>query len=130
MFTGGRLRLKGDAGGINKKKKKKKKTTAKEGAESAGAEHQEKAATAGTGGEAAAAAAAGGGARGTSSSREEKPVDRRTDAERRHDEAVAAREAERVARLASQSHRDRVAAFNAHLATLSEHHDIPKVGPG
>lgn len=58
------------------------------------------------------------------------PVDRRTEAQRRHDEVVAAREAERVAALASKSHQERVAEFNEKLAQLSEHHDIPKVGPG
>ena len=57
-------------------------------------------------------------------------ADRRTAAERRHDAAVAAREAERIRALASKSHRERVAEYNAHLASLSEHHDIPKVGPG
>ena len=126
MFTGGRLRLMGDAGGIKKKKKKKTAKT-EQAEEDSGAGREDKRKTGeGEAAAAAAAAAGGGGAGGTSS----KPVDRRTDAERRHDEAVAAREAERVAKLASQSHRDRVAAFNAHLATLSEHHDIPKVGPG
>jgi protein FAM32A len=37
---------------------------------------------------------------------------------------------ERVAKQAAQSHRDRVAEFNQKLENLSEHHDIPKVGPG
>ena len=58
------------------------------------------------------------------------PVDGRTEAQRRHDEIVAAREAERIAALASKSHQERVAEFNEKLAQLSEHHDIPKVGPG
>ena len=98
--------------GVSKKKKKQKKP--KEEEDKAAAVVEEDAIVAA--GEAVAGEKAG--------------EDRRTEAERRHDEAVAAREAERVARLAAQSHRDRVAAFNAHLATLSEHHDIPKVGPG
>lgn len=35
--------------------------------------------------------------------------------------------AERVAKLANKTHKDRVNEFNAHLESLSEHHDIPKV---
>ena len=35
--------------------------------------------------------------------------------------------AEKVAKLASKSHKDRVSEFNAKLEALSEHHDIPKV---
>lgn len=58
------------------------------------------------------------------------PADTRTDAQKKHDAAVAAREAERVAALAARSHQERVAEFNDKLARLSEHHDIPKVGPG
>lgn len=37
---------------------------------------------------------------------------------------------ERVAKQANKSHKDRVAEFNNKLEMLSEHHDIPKVGPG
>lgn len=56
--------------------------------------------------------------------------DRRTEAERRHDERAAKEAARLVARQAAKTHREKVADFNAHLATLSEHHDIPRVGPG
>ena len=35
--------------------------------------------------------------------------------------------AQRVAKLANKTHKDRVNEFNAHLESLSEHHDIPKV---
>lgn len=35
--------------------------------------------------------------------------------------------AQRVAKLAGMTHKDRVAEFNNHLESLSEHHDIPKV---
>lgn len=34
---------------------------------------------------------------------------------------------QRVAKLAKKTHKDRVADFNKHLESLSEHHDIPKV---
>ncbi|KAJ7751299.1 hypothetical protein DFH07DRAFT_826805 [Mycena maculata] len=56
--------------------------------------------------------------------------DRKTDAERRFEEVQRRRLEERVAKLANKTHKDRVSEFNAHLESLSEHHDIPKVGPG
>mmetsp|Transcript_6776 Transcript_6776/g.14977 ORF Transcript_6776/g.14977 Transcript_6776/m.14977 type:complete len:145 (+) Transcript_6776:236-670(+) len=56
--------------------------------------------------------------------------DRRTAAERKFEERVRKLEEERLRKLAGKSHRDRVKEFNEHLAKLSEHHDIPKVGPG
>lgn len=37
--------------------------------------------------------------------------------------------AEKVARLANKTHKDRVNEFNSKLEALSEHHDIPKVCP-
>lgn len=57
-------------------------------------------------------------------------TDRRTAAERKYDDTQAKRAAEKTKKMALKSHRERVAEFNAHLASLSEHHDIPKVGPG
>lgn len=39
-------------------------------------------------------------------------------------------EFQRLAKMASRSHRDRVQEFNQYLANISEHYDIPKVGPG
>ncbi|TFK36960.1 hypothetical protein BDQ12DRAFT_686160 [Crucibulum laeve] len=55
---------------------------------------------------------------------------RKTEAEKRFEEAQKRRLAERVAKLAHKTHKDRVNEFNNHLESLSEHHDIPKVGPG
>ncbi|KAF5384903.1 hypothetical protein D9615_001298 [Tricholomella constricta] len=55
---------------------------------------------------------------------------RKTEAEKRFEEVQKRRLAERVAKLANKTHKDRVNEFNAHLESLSEHHDIPKVGPG
>jgi protein FAM32A len=43
---------------------------------------------------------------------------------------LAKREAERLAKVAAKSHRERVQEYNEKLSKLSEHHDIPKVGPG
>lgn len=48
----------------------------------------------------------------------------------RYHEQLAKLEAERAAKQASKSHRQKVEEFNQYLANLSEHHDIPKVGPG
>ncbi|KAH9997707.1 hypothetical protein BJV74DRAFT_826026 [Russula compacta] len=38
--------------------------------------------------------------------------------------------ADKVKKLAGKTHKDRVHEFNSKLEALSEHHDIPKVGPG
>ncbi|KAF9245783.1 hypothetical protein BU15DRAFT_70854 [Melanogaster broomeanus] len=56
--------------------------------------------------------------------------DRKTDAERRFEEVQRRRLASRVAKMAHKTHKDRVNEFNTKLELLSEHHDIPKVGPG
>ncbi|KIJ66280.1 hypothetical protein HYDPIDRAFT_109273 [Hydnomerulius pinastri MD-312] len=56
--------------------------------------------------------------------------DRKTDAERRFEEVQRRRLADRVAKMAHRTHKDRVNELNAKLESLSEHHDIPKVGPG
>ncbi len=60
----------------------------------------------------------------------EEAADRRTTAEKRYDEAMTKREADRIRKHADKSHRQRVAEFNTYLSKLTEHHDIPKVGPG
>ncbi|XP_024535746.1 protein FAM32A [Selaginella moellendorffii] len=56
--------------------------------------------------------------------------DHRTPAEKRYHEQKAKLEETRLAKMASKSHRQRVEEFNQYLANLSEHYDIPKVGPG
>lgn len=35
-----------------------------------------------------------------------------------------------IARMAERSNRDKVQDFNQYLSKLSEHYDIPRVGPG
>ncbi|KAF5312664.1 hypothetical protein D9619_002859 [Psilocybe cf. subviscida] len=55
---------------------------------------------------------------------------RKTDAERRFEEVQKRRLEQRIKKLAHKTHKDRVNEFNNHLESLSEHHDIPKVGPG
>lgn len=56
--------------------------------------------------------------------------DRLTPAERRYLERGQQLEAKGLLKNARESHRDRIQKFNLYLANLSEHYDIPKVGPG
>ncbi|CDR98821.1 uncharacterized protein SPSC_04745 [Sporisorium scitamineum] len=53
-----------------------------------------------------------------------------TEAERKFEQVRRKRMQQRIAKEARTSHKDKVDAFNKYLASLSEHHDIPKVGPG
>ncbi|XP_031121703.1 protein FAM32A-like isoform X1 [Ipomoea triloba] len=53
-----------------------------------------------------------------------------TPAERRYLEHWEKINIRRLAKEAMKSHRDRIQEFNQYLANLSEHYDIPKVGPG
>lgn len=62
--------------------------------------------------------------------RQQAPEDHRTPAEKRYHEQKAKLEARRLTKVATKSHRQRVEEFNQYLANLSEHYDIPKVGPG
>ncbi|XP_024387501.1 uncharacterized protein [Physcomitrium patens] len=65
------------------------------------------------------------------SERQQAPAeDHRTPAEKRYHEQKAKLEARRLTKVATKSHRQRVEEFNQYLANLSEHYDIPKVGPG
>jgi protein FAM32A len=113
---GGGLKLKGSlapAGGVKKKKKDKEQGKATAGGALALASE------AGALGDADAGAPAA-----------RTGPDRRTEAERRHDERVAKEEKRLIAKMAAKTHREKVQEFNAYLAKLSEHHDIPRVGPG
>ncbi|XP_031258264.1 protein FAM32A [Pistacia vera] len=56
--------------------------------------------------------------------------DHLTPAERRYIEQRERLDINRLAREANKSHRDRIQDFNQYLANMSEHYDIPKVGPG
>lgn len=53
-----------------------------------------------------------------------------TPAERRYIEQRTQLDVNRLAKEANKSHRDRIQDFNQYLANMSEHYDIPKVGPG
>eukprot|EP01100_Stratorugosa_tubuloviscum_P002431 TRINITY_DN1564_c3_g1_i1.p1 TRINITY_DN1564_c3_g1~~TRINITY_DN1564_c3_g1_i1.p1 ORF type:complete len:119 (+),score=56.43 TRINITY_DN1564_c3_g1_i1:49-405(+) len=56
--------------------------------------------------------------------------DNRTEAQKRFDEVQAQRKTERIAKAATKTHRQRIEELNKFLDTLSNHFDIPKVGPG
>ncbi|KAJ7225340.1 hypothetical protein GGX14DRAFT_511246 [Mycena pura] len=119
---GGSLKLKGVAeGGIIKKKKKKAKTKQDSELERERVKDLR---------DEAAVSKSSLPSSGSNSTASSASSDRKTDAERRFEEVQRRRLADRVAKLASKTHKDRVSEFNAHLESLSEHHDIPKVGPG
>ena len=54
----------------------------------------------------------------------------KTEAELRFELMRMEREKKEIERLAQKSYRERVDEFNKKIANESEHHDIPKVGPG
>ncbi|KAF1918511.1 hypothetical protein BDU57DRAFT_515340 [Ampelomyces quisqualis] len=55
---------------------------------------------------------------------------RKTEAERRHDEMRRKRMEERMKREGVKTHKEKVEELNKYLSGLSEHHDMPKIGPG
>ena len=56
--------------------------------------------------------------------------DHLTPAEKRYIEQREQLDVHRLAKISNKSHRDRIQDFNQYLANMSEHYDIPKVGPG
>jgi protein FAM32A len=54
----------------------------------------------------------------------------KTDAEKRFDKVRQQRERIAVEKMADKSYRERIDEFNKKISSESEHHDIPKVGPG
>jgi protein FAM32A len=57
-------------------------------------------------------------------------VTQKTSAQLAFEAAQKKKQQEKLPLLASKSHKEKVAEFNEYLGKLSEHHDIPKVGPG
>ncbi|KAI2608454.1 DUF1754-domain-containing protein [Hypoxylon fragiforme] len=62
-------------------------------------------------------------------------VEHKTEAERRHEEANRKKmmkmlEDPRLASEFRKTHKERVEGLNTYLSKLSEHHDMPKIGPG
>jgi len=56
--------------------------------------------------------------------------DTRTASEKQFQEAALEREKTVIKKKIAKSHRQRIAEFNTYLDKLSEHYDIPRVGPG
>ncbi|KAF2262866.1 hypothetical protein CC78DRAFT_417763, partial [Lojkania enalia] len=54
----------------------------------------------------------------------------KTEAELRYEEARRKRLDERLRREGVKTHKERVEELNRYLSELSEHHDMPKIGPG
>ncbi|KAF2203221.1 DUF1754-domain-containing protein [Delitschia confertaspora ATCC 74209] len=54
----------------------------------------------------------------------------KTEAERKHEERRKRRLDERLKREGIKTHKERVEELNKYLSGLSEHHDMPKIGPG
>jgi protein FAM32A len=54
----------------------------------------------------------------------------KTEAERRHEEMRRKRLEEKVKKEGVKTHKEKVEELNKYLSGLSEHHDMPKIGPG
>lgn len=59
-----------------------------------------------------------------------KLVTQKTPAQLAFEAAQKKKQQDKLPLLAAKSHKEKVAEFNEYLGKLSEHHDIPKVGPG
>ncbi|GAA5923580.1 hypothetical protein JCM3775_000437 [Rhodotorula graminis] len=120
---GGSLKLKGAGGAVEPSKKKKKKSSASKKARDE--DRDAPASASGSGQERSQSPAVGGSGGSTSVAASGK-----TEAQRRFEEVQRKRLLEKAAKAAVKSHKERVAEFNEKLENLSEHYDIPKVGPG
>ncbi|BDD64285.1 hypothetical protein MPDQ_004332 [Monascus purpureus] len=54
----------------------------------------------------------------------------KTEAERKYEEARRRRLQQRLQREGIKTHKERVEELNKYLSRLTEHHDMPKIGPG
>ncbi|EMC99233.1 hypothetical protein BAUCODRAFT_395737 [Baudoinia panamericana UAMH 10762] len=54
----------------------------------------------------------------------------KTEAQRRYEERRRKRLDERLKREGIKTHKERVEELNKYLSGLSEHHDMPRIGPG
>lgn len=55
---------------------------------------------------------------------------KKTEAERRYDEMRRKRLEEKMRKEGVKTHKEKVEELNKYLSGLSEHHDMPKIGPG
>jgi protein FAM32A len=60
----------------------------------------------------------------------ESGVRKKTEAEKRHEEYRRKRLEEKLKREGVKTHKEKVEELNKYLSGLSEHHDMPKIGPG
>ncbi|KAF2643788.1 DUF1754-domain-containing protein [Massarina eburnea CBS 473.64] len=121
---GGALKLKG-AGGIDKKKKKKRPKPTTEASTSTSVTTAEPSHTP---------------RRSISPDTAEKEIReasdapgggrQKTEAEKRHDEQRRKRLEDRLKKEGIKTHKEKVEELNKYLSGLSEHHDMPKIGPG
>lgn len=128
--TGGALKLKG--AGVDKKKKKKKPKTTTESTKPAGdpsstakPTHERDASESPTGTP----------GRSVSPNTAERSVKdaggrQKTEAEKRYDEMRRKRLEEKMRKEGVKTHKEKVEELNKYLSGLSEHHDMPKIGPG
>ncbi|KAI5853699.1 hypothetical protein BZA05DRAFT_394397 [Tricharina praecox] len=61
---------------------------------------------------------------------DEDPWAGKTEAERRFEKRKQEQLEKRLAKEGIKSHKERVEEYNKYLASLSEHHDMPRIGPG
>lgn len=123
--AGGALKLKGSGVDKKKKKKKPKPTDAARTAAEADADAPAE----------ASKTPSGPPARAISPSEAEDALKeaggrQKTEAEKRHEEMRRKRLEDRLKREGVKTHKERVEELNKYLSGLSEHHDMPKIGPG
>ncbi|KAJ4370150.1 hypothetical protein N0V86_008886 [Didymella sp. IMI 355093] len=122
--AGGGLKLKGAAGVDKKKKKKRPKPT--EGGESSTIEIEKRTA------KPEDVTSPG---RSLSPETAEQAIKesggrKKTEAEKRHEEYRRKRLEEKMRKEGVKTHKEKVEELNKYLSGLSEHHDMPKIGPG
>jgi protein FAM32A len=54
----------------------------------------------------------------------------KTEAEKRHEDMRRKRMEDKLKREGVKTHKEKVEELNKYLSGLSEHHDMPKIGPG
>ncbi|SPO47290.1 uncharacterized protein PSANT_04978 [Moesziomyces antarcticus] len=127
---GGSLKLKGDDGKKDKKKKKKVKSSLSHDAKHASQSASSSKSKAHDDGKHSRDGDEGSDLQDPTETGPAPSSRRMTEAERRFEEVRRQRMQQRIAKEARTSHKEKVEAFNKYLGSLSEHHDIPKVGPG
>ncbi|KAJ6180960.1 Protein of unknown function DUF1754 eukaryotic [Penicillium mononematosum] len=122
---GGKLKLKGSkVSGGRIEKKKKKSTKKKEEGEATQSKSESTPDTERPGSEKDEDVRSG------EDRERERDAPGKTEAEKRAEEIRRKRLHERLQREGVKTHKERVEELNKYLSRLSEHHDMPKIGPG